>query len=218
MDLREIWEIVGPAIPQTLYMVSVSTLISLVIGIPLGIILTITRQDGLKPARHIYAVLDWIINILRSLPFVILMLLVFPLSRFIVGKTIGTTASIVPLAVSATPFVARLIEGYLIEVDKGLIEAAQAMGSTNFQIITKVMIPEALPSMISGITMTIINIIGYSAMAGLIGGGGLGEVANRYGYQRNQYDVLLVSVLVIIIIVQIVQFVGNTWAKTINKK
>lgn len=146
------------------------------------------------------------------------MLLVFPLSKFIVGKTIGTTASIVPLSVSAAPFVARLMEGYLVDIDKGLIEAAKAMGSTNFQIVTKVMIPEALPSIINGITMTIINIIGYSAMAGLIGGGGLGEVANRYGYQRNQYDVLLVAVLIIIIIVQIVQFIGNTWAKSINKK
>lgn len=216
--MSEIFEIVGPAIPETLYMVFVSTLISLIVGLPLGIILTITREDGLKPAKYIYSVLDWIINILRSLPFVILMLLVFPLSKFIVGKTIGTTASIVPLSVSAAPFVARLMEGYLVDIDKGLIEAAKAMGSTNFQIVTKVMIPEALPSIINGITMTIINIIGYSAMAGLIGGGGLGEVANRYGYQRNQYDVLLVAVLIIIIIVQIVQFVGNTWSKSINKK
>ena len=216
--MQRIWEIVSPAIPETLYMVFFSACLSLLLGLPLGIILTLTREKGLSENRTIYGILDWIINILRSFPFVILILVVFPLSRFIVGKSIGTTASIVPLTVAATPFVARLMEGYFLEVDKGVIEAAKAMGSTNGQIVWKVLLPEAMPSIVSGITMTIINIIGYSAMAGILGGGGLGDVASRYGYQRNQLDILWASVLVIIVIVQIVQFVGNKWAKVLNKK
>ena len=216
--MQRIWEIVSPAIPETLYMVFFSAFLSLLLGLPLGIILTLTREKGLSENRTIYGILDWIINILRSFPFVILILVVFPLSRFIVGKSIGTTASIVPLTVAATPFVARLMEGYFLEVDKGVIEAAKAMGSTNGQIVWKVLLPEAMPSIVSGITMTIINIIGYSAMAGILGGGGLGDVASRYGYQRNQLDILWASVLVIIVIVQIVQFVGNKWAKVLNKK
>ncbi|MDO5713422.1 MAG: methionine ABC transporter permease [Tissierellia bacterium] len=216
--MERIWEIVSPAIPETLYMVFFSAFLSLLLGLPLGIILTLTREKGLAENRTIYGILDWIINILRSFPFVILILVVFPLSRFIVGKSIGTTASIVPLTVAATPFVARLMEGYFLEVDRGVIEAAKAMGSTNGQIVWKVLIPEALPSIVGGITMTIINIIGYSAMAGILGGGGLGDVASRYGYQRNQLDILWASVLVIIVIVQIVQFIGNKWAKALNKK
>lgn len=216
--MERIWEIVSPAIPETLYMVFVSTAISLIIGLPLAIILTLTREGGLSENRTVYGILDGIINVLRSIPFVILILMVFPLSRFIVGKAIGTTASIVPLTVAATPFVARLMEGYFLEVDKGVIEAAKAMGSTNGQIVWKVLIPEALPSIVAGITMTIINIIGYSAMAGILGGGGLGDVANRYGYQRRQTDILWASVAVIIIIVQVVQFVGNRLARALNKK
>lgn len=216
--MERIWEIVSPAIPETLYMVFVSTFLALVIGMPLAVILILTREGGLAENKTVYGVLDWIINILRSLPFVILILIVFPLSRFIVGKSIGTTASIVPLTVAATPFVARLMEGYFLEVDKGVIEAAKAMGSTNAQIVWKVLLPEALPSIVGGITMTIINVVGYSAMAGILGGGGLGDIASRYGYQRNELDILWASVLVIIVIVQIVQFVGNKLANALNKK
>lgn len=216
--MARIWDIVSPAIPETLYMVFVSALISLAIGMPLSILLTLTREEGLAENPTIYRVLDWIINILRSFPFIILMMLVFPLTRLIVGKVIGTTAAIVPLTVATTPFVARLMEGYLVEVDKGVIEAAKSMGSTNGQIVWKVLIPEALPSIVSGISMTIINIIGYSAMAGVMGGGGLGDIANRYGYQRRQLDILWVAVLMIIIIVQVVQLIGNRLSKSINKK
>lgn len=216
--MKDIFSIVGPAIPETLYMVFVSTALALLIGLPVAVIMVLTREDGLSENRFIYRILDGIVNVLRSFPFVILILVVFPLSRFIVGKAIGTTAAIVPLTVAAAPFVARLMESTFLEVDKGLIEAAKAMGSTNSQIVWKVLIPEAMPSIVHGVTMTLINVVSYSAMAGILGGGGLGDVASRYGYQRNQLDILWASVLVIIVMVQIVQFVGNRLAEAINKK
>lgn len=216
--MDRIKEIILPAIPQTISMVFFSTLIALIIGLPLGIILTTTREDGLFENKKLYQVLDTIINVLRSFPFVILMIVVFPLSRLIVGKAYGTAAMIIPLSVSAAPFVARLMEGYLIEVDGGIIDAAKSMGSTNFEIIFKVLIPEAMPMIVNGITMTIINVIGYSAMAGVMGGGGLGDVANRYGYQRNEPLILWSAVIVIIILVQLVQFIGTTIAKKIDKR
>lgn len=216
--MENIWRIIGPAIPETLYMTGVASLLAMLIGLPLGIVLTLTRSDGLSPNKAVYTVLDWIVNILRSLPFVILMFLIVPLTVLIVGKRIGTTAAIVPLTASAFPFVARLMEGYLVDVDKGVIEAAQAMGSTKMQLVFRVMIPEALPSIITGITITVVNIISYSAMAGLVGGGGLGDVANRYGYQRRQDLVMICAVVVIIAIVQIVQIFGNTFSKKLNKK
>ena len=162
--------------------------------------------------------LDAIINIFRSIPFVILILLVIPLARLLLGRSTGTQASILSLSIATVPFVARLMEGYFISIDKGLIEAAQAMGSTNGQIIKKVIIPESMPLVISGITMTIINIVGYTAMVGTLGGGGLGQLAYRYGYQRRMYNVLLVAVFVIIIIVQIVQLLGSFISKKIDKK
>lgn len=216
--MQRIIEIITPATFETIYMVFTSTFISLLLGMPLAVILYLTRENGLSEKPGIYRFLDTVINILRSLPFIILILIVFPLSKFIVGKSIGTTASIVPLTVAATPFVARIIEGNLLEVDRGIIEASKAMGSSNAQIIFKVIIPEAMPQIISSITLTLINIIGYSAMAGILGGGGLGDVADRYGYKRNQKDMLWASLVVIVIIVQIVQFIGNKWSKSINKK
>lgn len=216
--MDRISEIIIPAIPQTLSMVFFSTIIALLIGLPLGIILTTTREKGLYENKKLYSILDGIINVLRSFPFVILMIVVFPLSRFIVGKAYGTTAMIIPLSVSAAPFVARLMEGYLIEVDGGIIDAAKSMGSTNFEIIFKVLIPEAMPMIVNGITMTIINVIGYSAMAGVMGGGGLGDVANRYGYQRNEPLILWSAVIVIIILVQIVQLLGTGISKKIDKR
>lgn len=214
----EIFEKIRPAIPETLMMVFVSSFLAMLFGIPLGIILYITKKDGLSENSLLYAVLDGIINILRSLPFVVLMLLVFPLSKLIVGKRIGTEAAIVPLTVSAIPFVARLMEGYFNEVDNGIIEAAKSMGSNTYTIVTKVLLKEALPQIINGITMTIINIIGMSAVAGMIGGGGLGDIAIRYGYQRNQMDVLWGSCIAIVLMVQLVQFFGNNLSKAINKK
>lgn len=216
--MERIIDIVLPAIPETLVMVLASTIIALLIGLPLGIVLTNTRPGGLNESAKVYSVLDGIINVLRSFPFVILMIVVFPLSRLIVGKSYGTAAMIIPLSLSAAPFVARLMEGYFIQVDSGIIEAAKSMGSSNKEIIFKVLIPEAMPMLVSGITMTLINVIGYSAMAGVMGGGGLGDVANRYGYQRNEPLILWSAVIVIIILVQIVQFIGNKIAENIDKR
>jgi D-methionine transport system permease protein len=207
-----------PAFSETIYMVSFSVIFSLLIGVPMGILLYVTKPDNILPMNKLNKVLDLIVNIGRSFPFIILMILVLPISRFIIGTTIGSTASIVPLSISAAPFVARIIEGAINEVDRGIIEASISLGASKFQIITKVLIPEAFPSLIHGITLTIINLIGYSAMAGAIGGGGLGDVAIRYGYQRFQVDIMFISVVSIIILVQIVQFTGNTVVNSINAK
>jgi len=207
-----------PAFSETIYMVSFSVIFSLFIGVPMGILLYVTKPDNILPMNKLNKVLDLIVNIGRSFPFIILMILVLPISRFIIGTTIGSTASIVPLSISAAPFVARIIEGAISEVDRGIIEASISLGASKFQIITKVLIPEAFPSLIHGITLTIINLIGYSAMAGAIGGGGLGDVAIRYGYQRFQVDIMVISVVSIIILVQIVQFTGNTIVNSINAK
>lgn len=210
--------IIGPAIPQTLIMVFASTFIAIVLGLPLGVILTITRKDGLCQNLKIYSVLDKIINILRSFPFIILVIVVFPLSRILVGKAYGTAAMIIPLSISAAPFVARLMEGYFNQIDKGIIEAAKSVGSTNMQIITMVLIPEAMPMIVNGITMTLINVVGYSAMAGAIGGGGLGDIAIRYGYQMRDEVILWSTVVLIILIVQIVQVIGNRIEKKIDRR
>ena len=194
---------------ETLYMVFFSTLFSLLIGFPIGILLTVTKEGNILERPKLNKVLDFIINTLRSFPFIILMILLFPLSRIIVGTTIGSTAAIVPLSISAAPFVARMIEGALNEVDKGLIEASSGMGANNWTIIFKVMIPETMPHIIHGITVTVISLIGFSAMAGTIGAGGLGDLAIRFGYQRFKTDIMVYAVIVIIIVVQILQSLGN---------
>ncbi len=194
---------------ETIYMVTLSTFFSLLLGVPLGVVLTLTHKEGLKPMSVLFNTLDTLVNILRSFPFIILMILLFPLSRLVVGTTIGTTASIVPLAIGAAPFVARVVEGALKEVDSGIIEASLAMGATTKEIVFKVLLPESLPSLISGITLTVINLIGYSAMAGAIGGGGLGDLAIRFGFHRFQTDVMIASVIVIILLVQGVQSIGH---------
>lgn len=216
--MKEILNIVAPTIPETLYMVIVSTIIAVLVGTPLGIFLYTSQSRGLAEKRGLYRVLDTIINIIRSLPFVVLMLLLFPVTRFIVGKRIGTTASIVPLAFSAIPFMARLVESNLNEIPSGIIEAAQSMGASTSRIIRKVLLKEALPQLVQSITLMMINLIGLSAIVGMIGGGGLGDIAIRYGYQRNETGVLWVSCIVIILLVQIVQISGNKLAKKINKK
>lgn len=194
---------------ETLYMVFFSTLFSLLIGFPIGILLTVTKEGNILESPKLNKILDFIINTLRSFPFIILMILLFPLSRIIVGTTIGSTAAIVPLSISAAPFVARMIEGALNEVDKGLIEASSSMGANNWTIIFKVMIPETMPHIIHGITVTVISLIGFSAMAGTIGAGGLGDLAIRFGYQRFKTDIMVYAVIVIIIVVQILQSLGN---------
>ena len=207
-----IFKLVAEYTLQTIEMVFWSTVFSLIMGLPLGVLLHVTDkedQGGIIPKPVLNEILSRIVNILRSFPFLILMIILMPVARFILGTTIGTRASVVSLSIAAAPFVARVIETSLKEVDPGVIQAAKAMGSTNWQIIVKVMLPEALPSLVSGVTLTIINLIGYSAMAGTIGGGGLGDLAIRYGYQRFRSDVMLAAVIVIIVLVELVQFVGN---------
>ena len=194
---------------ETLYMVFFSTAFALLLGFPFGILLVITKENGLWEHLKFHQVLETSINILRSFPFIILMIVLFPLSRVITGTTIGSTAAIVPLAIGTAPFVARMIEGALLEVDSGLIEASESMGASNWTIIRKVMIPEATSSLINGITITIISLIGYSSMAGAIGAGGLGDLAIRYGYQRFQIDLMCYAIVILLIIVQATQWIGN---------
>ncbi|AJG97339.1 MULTISPECIES: methionine ABC transporter permease [Clostridium] len=210
-------QVIVKALIETLEMVFASTIGSLILGFIPAIILTVTAKDGLKPNKIVYTVLDLIINILRSFPVIILMVAIIPLTRFIAGKSIGTEAAIVPLTIAAAPFVARIIESSLREVDKGIIEAARSFGASNTQIIFKVMLKEAIPSIASGITLTIISIVGYSAMAGTIGGGGLGQVAISYGYQRFQTDYMVVTCIVLIIVVQGLQLIGNYFYNKLSK-
>lgn len=202
---------------ETLYMVFFSTIFSMVIGFPIGILLVVTKEGNILERPTLNKILEICINTLRSFPFIILMICVFPLSRIIVGTTIGVNAAIVPLSISAAPFVARMVEGALNEIDKGLIEASSSMGASNFTIIFKVMIPETLPHLIHGLTVTVISLIGYSAMAGTIGAGGLGDLAIRFGYQRFKTDIMIYSVIVIIVLVQLIQSFGNYLVYRVKK-
>lgn len=211
----------GMLIPlwETVYMVFIAAIVSIIIGLPIGILLVVSEPKGVKPNRTLHKVLDMIlINITRSIPFVILMVLLIPLSRLLVKKSYGSIAFIIPLSLGAAPFVARIIEGALKEVSEGLIEASKAMGATTSQLIFKVMIPEALPGLIHGMTLTLISLIGYSAMAGAIGGGGLGDAAVTDGYTRGQTEVMWQATIIIILLVQIIQFIGNRLVKLITDK
>ena len=204
---------------ETSLMVLFSAVFSLVLGLPLGILLCISDPAaGIKPKSALYHVLSRIVNVLRSFPFIILMILLFPFSRFIIGTSIGTAATIVPLSIAAAPFVARIIETALKEVDSGVIQAARAMGSSTMQIITKVLLPEALPALTDGVTLTIINLIGYSAMSGAISGGGLGDLAIRYGYQGFRPGIMAVCVVIILVMVEIVQLIGTTLSNRISSR
>lgn len=211
-------ELLIPAIGESLYMVFFSTLFSVLIGTVLGVILVITEKGHILERPSLNKVLGSIINVMRSIPFIILIVAIFPLSRLIVGTTIGSTAAIVPLSLAAAPFVARVVESSLKEVSFGIIEASISVGATVPQIIFDVLLPEALPSLILGLTLTIINIIGYSAMAGAIGGGGLGDLAIRYGYQRFRTDVLVATIIVLVIMVEIIQLAGNLLAAKFDKR
>ena len=202
---------------ETCYMVLIAIVLATVIGLPLGVILTVTRKDHIMPNSLVNSVLGAIVNATRSTPFIILMVAIIPFTRMIVGSSIGTTAAIVPLTITAAPFIARVIESSLLEVDRGVIEAAQSMGASPFQIIGKVMLPESLHSIVLGITLALIALIGASAMAGALGGGGLGDLAIRYGYQRFQMDVMIATVVVLIIMVQGVQSLGNMLSRKLNK-
>ncbi len=203
---------------DTLYMVFLSAAIATVVGTPLGVVLVTTDQGGILENRALNRVLGTVVNATRSIPFIILMVAIIPLTRLIVGSSIGTNAAIVPMTIAATPFIGRLVETALKEVEYGVVEAALAMGATPFQIITRVLLPEAMPTIVSSLTVMIINLIGCSAMAGAIGGGGLGDLAIRYGYQRFQGDVMLATVVVLIVLVQSVQMTGDWLAKKLNKK
>ena len=211
-------QLIITGIGETLYMVVISTVVAYVFGIPLGVIMYITDKKGICRNRIINLVVGVIINIIRSVPFLILLVAILPFTRLVVGTTIGPTATIVPLIVAAIPFVARMVESSLKEVDGGVIEAAKAMGSSNFQIITRVLLPEAKPSLLVGLTIAITTILGYSAMAGFTGGGGLGAIATNYGYYRYQTDVMLITVAVLVIIVQIFQEVGIRIVNKLDKR
>ncbi|GAB6158316.1 ABC transporter permease [Desulfotomaculum varum] len=202
---------------ETLYMTVVAVIFASLLGIPLGIILVITDQGHIKENLAVNRILGTVINVFRSYPFIILLLALVPFTRLLVGTTIGTTAAIVPLTVAAAPFVARMVESSLKEVNKGVIEAALAMGATTWQIIWKVLLPEALPGIILGTTITTIAVIGYSAMAGVVGGGGLGDLAVRYGYMRFDSVVMVTTVIILVILVQVIQSFGNLLANKFNK-
>ena len=206
------------ATAETLYMTLVSTIFASLMGFPLGAFLFTASPAGLKPWPLVYTALSRVVNLLRSLPFIILMILLIPLSRFIIGTSIGPTAVIIPLSIAAAPFVGRIAESALSGVDGGVITAARAMGSTDFQIIRKVLIPEAMPALVSGLALTIINLIGYSAMAGAIGGGGLGSLAINYGYYRFRIEVTVAAVIIILIIVEVVQIAGNAISRGLLSK
>lgn len=215
--MNDIAILIIPSILETLYMVFISLVFTIILGLPLGVILVVTGKDHILPNSTINIILSYLINITRSLPFVILMIFIIPFTRILVGTTIGTTAAIVPLVFAATPFFARVVESSIHEVDKGVIEASIAMGANPLQIILKVLIPESLASLVSGVTITIISIIGYSAMAGVVGGGGLGDLSIRYGYHRFETGLMFITVLILIILVQIIQSVGSKFAQIINK-
>ena len=205
-------------IRDTLYMTLVSTIIAYVFGLPLGILLKVSSSDGLEPNKVIYGVLDVICNIVRSVPFLILLILLIPFTRLVVGKSYGSTATIVPLVVCAAPYIARMVESSLNEVDPGVIEAAKSMGASKWDIVFKVMLVEARTSLIVGATITTGNILGYSAMSGTVGGGGLGDIAVRYGYYRWQTDIMIITVVLLIILFQIIQNVGMKIAGNLDKR
>ena len=203
---------------ETIYMTLVSTLIGYLIGLPVGILLTVTDKEGIRPNAFVYRILDVIINIMRSIPFLILLILLIPFTRFLVGKSYGTTATIVPLVVSAAPYIARMVESSLKEVDSGVIEAARSMGASNTTIVFRVLLVEAKTSLITGATITLGTSLGYSAMAGTVAGGGLGDIAIQYGYYRWKTDIMLITVALLVILFQIFQMIGMKLASALDHR
>lgn len=218
MWTKEVTQMIINGIGETLYMTLVSTLLGYAFGLPLGVLLKVSDKEGLHPNAVLYKILDVIANIFRSIPFLILLILLIPLTRFIVGKSYGTTATIVPLTIAAIPFIARMVESSLNEVDAGVIEAARSMGASNLRIVMKVMLVEARTSLISGATIATGTILGYSAMAGTVGGGGLGDIAIRYGYYRYESDIMIVTVVLLVLLVQLFQSVGMLIANRLDKR
>lgn len=215
---QQMLELLGNETLASLYMTLVSTVIAYILGVPIGILLVVTAEDGIKPRPAFNQTLGVVVNLLRSVPFLILVVCVLGLTRFLVGTTIGSEAVIPPLVIAAAPFVGRLVEGSLKEIDHGVIEAAQSMGATNWQIITRVLLPESLPSLINGATIATTTILGYSAMAGALGGGGLGAVAINYGWYRYQVDVMWMAVVILVLIVQLFQVAGNKLTMASDKR
>ena len=214
---RMIEEMLG-GIGETLYMTLFSTLLAYILGMPIGVALYVTDKNGLKPHKGINAVLGTIVNIVRSVPFIILLITILPFTQWLLGTTLGATATVVPLVICAAPFIGRMVESSLKEVPAGVIEASRAMGTSNMKIILKTLIPEAKPSLISGCTITVTTILGYTAMAGYVGGGGLGAIAINYGYYRYNTPVMLVTVLLMVIIVQLFQEIGSRIEKKTDKR
>lgn len=202
----------------TLYMTLVSTFAAYCLGLPMGIILVVTAKGGLKPNRVVYKILDIVVNVVRSVPFLILLILVIPFTRAIVGKAYGPTATIVPLVLAAAPFIARMVESSLLEVDRGVIEAAQSMGAGLYTIIVKVLLGEARTSLVVGATIVLSTVLGYSAMAGAVGGGGLGDIAIQYGYYRYQGDIMWVTVILLVLLVQVMQYAGTKLSKKLDRR
>lgn len=218
MEIKQLIELMLEGTGESLYMTLVSTGLAYLFGVPLGVVLFITDKDGIAENKTLNSILGMLVNLLRSVPFIILLVAILPFTRFVVGTTIGATATIVPLVVAATPFVARMVESSLKEVNGGVIEAALSMGSNNFQIITKVLLPEAKPSLIVGSTIAITTILGYSAMAGFVGGGGLGAIGINYGYYRYQEDIMLITVVLLVLVVQVFQETGMKIANRTDKR
>ena len=213
-----IWGLLWQASCETLYMVGVSGLLACLGGIPLGIVLATTAPGGLMPRPWLNRILGLVVNAARSTPFIILMVAIIPLTRLIVGRSIGTSAAVVPLALAALPFMGRLVEAALNEVDGGVVEAAQAMGASPAWIVLKVLFPEAVPGLLRGVTLMLVNLIGYSAMAGAVGGGGLGDLAIRFGHQRFRPDVMLATIVVMILMVQVIQSVGDGAVRAVLRR
>ncbi len=218
MFSSEVIQMLVKGIGETLYMTLASTLFGYLFGLPMGILLTISDKEGIKPNVFLYKIMDVTANIVRSVPFLILLIMLIPFTRLIVGKSYGSTATIVPLVVAAVPYIARMVESSLREVDAGVIEAARSMGASTFTIVTKVLLVEARTSLIVGVTITLGTILGYSAMAGTVGGGGLGDIAIRYGYHRYEFEIMVVTVILLILLVQIFQTVGMKLSVHLDKR
>ena len=212
------FSLMGTGLLETLYMTVVSTVMAYLIGLPVGMILVVTDKEGIRPNPTINRIVGSIVNLLRSVPFIILLVAVMPVTRIIAGTTIGSTATVVPLVIAAAPFVARMVESSAKEVDRGVIEASLSMGASTLEVVLKVIIPEAKPSLIVGAAIATTTILGYSAMSGVVGGGGLGDIAIRYGYHRSQTDIMLVMVVILVLLVQIFQEIGNIIARKCDKR
>lgn len=212
------WSDVSSATGQTLQMMLFSVLFTFLIGLPLGVLLYLTGRTKSVGGKLVYSALSFIVNVLRSVPFVILMIAIIPITRIIVGTSIGVEGTIPPLVIAAAPFFARLVETSLREVDRGVIEAAQAMGASTWQIVCRVLLPEAMPGLIAGTTITAVTLVSYTAMSGLIGGGGLGDLAIRYGYHRYEFEMMIVAIIIMIVLVQVLQWIGDAFVRRFTRK